>query len=403
MTRSKRIYRILYMIYIFRYFSYAALGFCLVIFTFGFTQRKKRVAFQKKAHREFFCQPNVPEWMMSQIGEDLSSYQEGISSQSIDLAMKDYAEFSPNNSLELARCRIRNGEVFVIGPCSFKMTQFRFDAVCQALRSLSCLTFLPDADFLICVGDSLHEQGSLLFKKYNVPVFTFAKSEKDSTSILIPDCEALLESCYEKVLSDTSEGRRSFPWSRKEEKMFWRGATTGVDASLCNNQLDFNNYQEFPRVKLVFLSAQYPHLIDAKFTILAQIIDPRVFDLLAPCVSKSVPVTQHLKYKYQILIDGNTCAYSRAYWQLFSDCLMFKQTSPNIQWYYRSLLPYVHYVPVAYDLSDLTEKIKWAREHDEEAFKIVQNANDFAQKNLKKQDVYFYLYLLLKEYAKLQN
>jgi hypothetical protein len=383
--------------------SYFILGFFLVVTLSGFTVKNKRATYHIRDVQAFFQKQEHPAWMISQITEDLSPYQkQGISLQSIAQAAKDYAHFFPHNNFELARCRIQHGQVFTLEPLPTSPTRGRFNTIYQALTHLINIVPIPDLDFFICVGDSLSPDVALFFKKYHIPIFAFAKLDTDTTSILIPDCEALLDGFYEKVLFDTSEGRRLFPWPTKKDKAFWRGATTGVDSSF-SNHLDFNNYQEFPRVKLALLSSQYPHLIDAKLTILAQITDPRVFDLLAPYVGRSLPVTDHLNYKYQILVDGNTCAYSRAYWQLFSDCLMFKQTSPNIQWYYRSLVPYVHYVPIAYDLSDLKDKIEWARHHDLEAQQIIANANDFAQQNLKKQDVYLYLYLLLQKVAELQK
>jgi len=41
--------------------------------------------------------------------------------------------------------------------------------------------------------------------------------------------------------------------------------------------------------------------------------------------------------------------------------------------------PWVHYVPVAHDLSDLFEIIDWLRENDDKAKKISENAIAFAE------------------------
>lgn len=35
------------------------------------------------------------------------------------------------------------------------------------------------------------------------------------------------------------------------------------------------------------------------------------------------------------------------------------------EWYYDILKPWVHYVPVKRDLSDLVEKIEWLKENDD--------------------------------------
>ena len=372
---------------------------------FSFNHRKK-IANQKVAHSINFLHQtinknNFPEWMISQIDKDLAPFKQGrLSKQAIDIALENYlkSDFGLGNGLELARCQIKNSNVFIHGLYPTKQTEQRLAIVIQALSNLANMIPLPDIDFIICVGDALGSQASLFF--YNIPVLAFAKQSQDRIPALIPDCEALSDGFCEKVLADAAHACRYFPWEIKEEKAFWRGATTGSDIS-GYGLLNAHNYQEFPRVKLSQLSSQYPHLIDAKLSILAQIEEPVVYKLLAPYTSSAIPVIDHLKYKYQILIDGNTCAYSRAYWQLFSDCLTFKQTSPNIQWYYAFLQPYVHYVPIAHDLSDLVEKIEWAKNHDLEAQRIMNNAKAFAHEYLKKEDIYLYLYLFVHKYAEL--
>ncbi len=359
--------------------------------------KKTRAAYYRKALYKCFHKQEIPEWMSAQIEKDLAPYKEsGISLKSLNEVIQEYINLVPHNAWELVRCRIQNGIIALLKPLPTKETQGRWEVMHQTLMHLSYMTPLPDIDFVMCIGDCLGPAPASFFKKYNIPVLTFAKHEEDTVSILIPDFEAFIEGFYENMLLDTSAGRIRFPWRVKKEKAFWRGATTG-------GTLEVHNYQEFPRIKIAHLSSKNPHLIDAKLTVLSQIKDPKVLKLLSPFVGNSAPILDHLKYKYQILIDGNTCTYSRAYWQLFSDCLIFKQTSPNIQWYYSCLTPYVHYIPVAYDFSDLKEKIKWAQNHDLEAQQMVAHANAFAQKNLKKQNIYLYLLLLLQKYAALQR
>jgi Glycosyl transferase family 90 len=46
-------------------------------------------------------------------------------------------------------------------------------------------------------------------------------------------------------------------------------------------------------------------------------------------------------------------------------------------WYFPLLQPYVDHVPVKADLSDLADKIRWCREHDEECRTIGENAKKF--------------------------
>ena len=43
-------------------------------------------------------------------------------------------------------------------------------------------------------------------------------------------------------------------------------------------------------------------------------------------------------------------------------------------WFTEFLIPFVNYIPIQYDLSDLKEKIEWVINNDSEAEKIAQNA-----------------------------
>lgn len=47
--------------------------------------------------------------------------------------------------------------------------------------------------------------------------------------------------------------------------------------------------------------------------------------------------------------------------------VIIKQESPVVQWFYEDMKPYVHYVPVAHDLSDILKVIDWLRAHDAKA------------------------------------
>lgn len=200
-------------------------------------------------------------------------------------------------------------------------------------------------------------------------------------------------------MKEIEEACSSYPWDSKIPISFWRGSTTGATLTFT-----LNNFRNYPRYKLVYLSFLYPKIIDARFNFLTQ-VDEKLKEHLHKWgyIGNTLSTANHLRYKYQILIDGNTCAYTRAYWQLFSNCLIFKQTSNNIQWYYRLLKDGIHYIPIAWDCSDLPEKIQWAKKHDKEAQQIVENANQLARENLRLEDIYLYIYLLLTEYAKLQK
>lgn len=100
------------------------------------------------------------------------------------------------------------------------------------------------------------------------------------------------------------------------------------------------------------------------------------------------------EFKYQLNIDGTVSAYRLPY-LLGGNSLVFKQESSFYEHFYRDLIPFVHFVPIKHDLSDLIEKIKWARQNDDLAFKIMQNARDFTRNNLMPTNIYCYFIVLM--------
>lgn len=51
---------------------------------------------------------------------------------------------------------------------------------------------------------------------------------------------------------------------------------------------------------------------------------------------------------------------------LAGDSVVLKQDSIYYEHFYNDLRPWEHYIPISADLGDLLDKIRWAREHDEE-------------------------------------
>ena len=51
---------------------------------------------------------------------------------------------------------------------------------------------------------------------------------------------------------------------------------------------------------------------------------------------------------------------------MVANSLVFKQDSTYYEHFYRHLEPWKHYIPLKSDLSDVIEKLKWAKDHDSE-------------------------------------
>jgi hypothetical protein len=64
---------------------------------------------------------------------------------------------------------------------------------------------------------------------------------------------------------------------------------------------------------------------------------------------------------------------------MLSGSVPIKVDSPKIEWFYNGLEPWVNYVPVKADYSDLVTNIQWLKDNDEKAREIAANAQVFAR------------------------
>lgn len=337
---------------------------------------------------------SVPIWMKQQIEADFKPFRgQTINQKLLDNIIQKSPSFIriqiKNNvpSFHPIQNREQNDQ---------KKRELYGNSLLRHLVKICSITRFKDLDFIVDFSD-----GELYPEKYDIPIFVFSKKiYSNKGSVLIPDHSTL--SLQEKFHQEIDVGKKAYPWPSKESKVFWRGATT--DGFYSTNDLE-----QYPRFRLVVLNKKFPDLIDAKFHEISQfknIFEKFKLYLLFKfndLLDEKRSISEHLKYKYQILIDGNTSSWTRGYWQLMSDCLMLKQTSDNIQWYYQALQPYVHYVPIKNDVSDLIEKVKWAEEHQNEVLQIIKNANQFSKDNLGYEDMLFYLSMVLNEYSKMTN
>lgn len=328
-------------------------------------------------------------WMVQQIESDLAPFQGvGVRLRSLKKFQMDMLD-----TPEFVRYRIvdRKVSVHVNGNRSnwSPIVRHRYPLLLNSLKKLAALYPVPDVDFFVFIDD-VPPAGP-----YEIPVLVFAKDKNLSTLVLMPDFEALRG--YGSLDKEVEKGCSDFPWSEKKEQCFWRGATTG-------GQFTLEQWRSIPRSQLVLLSLALPSQIDAKFTKFVHGAERNKEMREIPALKgPQVSIHDSLNYKYLVEVDGNNCAFSRCYWALLSNSVVFKQTSNNIQWYYGALQPFVHYIPLTNDCQDLPEKMAWAQENDEEAMQIAYNATQFVQEHLQVEQIYEYMYLLLCRYAKMQN
>ena len=142
-------------------------------------------------------------------------------------------------------------------------------------------------------------------------------------------------------------------WEDRKSTIFWRGS--------CNNPQNLFSV----RVKMVKKLFNYLDS-DVKFiNYQNQFILKNYFD-------EKVHYSEFFKYKIIIIVDGDSTP-SNYMWAFSTGCVPIIISNVT-HWFYLYLQPYVHYVPVNYDLSNLIEIINWIRNNDIYAQQIAKNA-----------------------------
>lgn len=174
----------------------------------------------------------------------------------------------------------------------------------------------------------------------------------------------------EKPLPDTS-------WSNKKEELIWRGNhTCGLHRKPNRKDLVENHYKSH-NVRF-WANMQNYKKESSEYQYYIQNFN--LFD------TKETSIEEHLKYKYIISMEGNDVA-TNLKWILASNSLALTPAPKMESWLMEGLLkPWIHYVPLNSELSNLNEILDWCKNNDKKCQEIVRNANDFMSKFLDKKN-----------------
>jgi len=152
------------------------------------------------------------------------------------------------------------------------------------------------------------------------------------------------------------------PWEKKINSAVWRGGLSGemlridaVNACLSIPNTDVKLVDNWPRPE--YNPTDTPELFAEK-----------------------IEAYDQCKYKAVFWIDGN-CISSNVLW-VFATGSVPVLINETQYWFKNMIKPWVHYVPVSADFSDLEKNIKWIFENDEDARKIAENALEFCRTQL---------------------
>ncbi len=334
-----------------------------------------------------------------------------ISQQELDLLWNDK---EINEGQHLIRFQIINQQLYAGDADILKL--FSLDLIYFFKKILKQYK-VNDLDLIIYGRDEIDPSIGTNKKLYNIPSFMLSKNlqaEYEKDKFLLPD-SFLMREYWAHLTTRILQANAKFLWENKEKKIFWRGATTGWDRKkpYLHKNYNIQNLENIPRLNLVLYSKLYPDLIDAEFVFYNQITPNKdgsslktLLHIISGNKHKFAAFTDekdHLKYKYLISLDGNTCAWSRVPWIMLSNSVLMKQETDNIEWFYSALKPYVHYIPVDERLLELFSKLDWMKHNDVQIKEISKNAQKFVLNNLMPEDIEKQTVIILNEYSKIQQ
>lgn len=188
----------------------------------------------------------------------------------------------------------------------------------------------------------------------------------------------------------------SISWKNKKDIAVFRGSSTGSGTTIDTNM----------RLKLAFLSTKNKDYLDCGITkwnnrprklshsTTLQTIDVLNMNKLGIFKVNTMTPLEQARYKYIINVDGHVSAFRLSFELGMRSCILLVESNYKM-WCHSFLIPYVHYVPIKDDLSDLLSQIKWCREHDKKCEEMAENAYTLYNQYLVKNGILNYLQSLL--------
>lgn len=220
---------------------------------------------------------------------------------------------------------------------------------------------------------------------------------------------------------------------KSDERLLWRGRNTGIfhgtttrwRTSHRNFMVQYVNDID-GTVDVLMPSVRQDERVGAPRTLRKKSVNPTFFDVaftMKPisCSEHVCPQLEELytwqpymrqaqagDYRYVLDVDGN--GWSGRFKRLItSNSLIFKSTIYP-EWYMDRIQPWLHYVPVQVDLSDLYDSFIFFRgdgngegSHEDIGKKIALAGREWSLKFWRKEDLTAYFFRLILEYVRLMS
>lgn len=176
---------------------------------------------------------------------------------------------------------------------------------------------------------------------------------------------------------------REIPWDRKDKRAYFRGSRTSAE-----------------RDPLILLSRAQPDLADAAYTKNQAWRSDK--DTLGAPPAEPTQMVDHCGYAYQFNFRGVAASFRLKHLFLCGS-LVFHVGDEWQEFFYGALKPWVHFVPVSTEMTEVEDLLTYFRDNDEEAKRIADEGYKLIWDHLRMEDVSLYWRTLLENYAGLLN
>jgi hypothetical protein len=250
-----------------------------------------------------------------------------------------------------------------------------FEAVLRVYPSI------PDTMFILDIGD-------MPAPCADTPIFQFQKPN-GSSAILLPDIDFLgLDFYHQPGFAD------QIPYQEKATSAIFVGGSSGQ-----TNTVETIRAPVAPRLQAAIHFRGHPD-IHVLLTLLSRCENAEAEQALRDLGfgGPRVPWSEQFPHKFIISVDGNGATCSRVVIALKSNSALLKYDSPHHLYYFKGLVPWLHYVPIV-ENNDIENIIKIERECPGAFASIAEEGRRFTETYINRQRVFQYVAELLTHYA----
>ena len=235
--------------------------------------------------------------------------------------------------------------------------------------------------------------------RYSIPLYTVAALDVCNYTFPFPNYGNAIDTNVnwetEIELSNTN-----YQWNNKLSQIVWRGGLTGDMSDMEHKSPRWNMMEKVHAIEkehtnsaTLSSSPQQPFLFDFGATRL-----PGKHKKFSPYVDdvggfvKSMPMEDFQRYRGILDMDGNSWSIRFGRLLCYNSVILKVEPTWVEYFYYKDepkLQPWVHYIPVKADLSDLVELSEFVADpaNDEFLQTMVMSANTWCRRNMSKQRI----------------